>query len=503
MKKIIIFLAVLALASCNKALNDIQQPDVNPDTGIQANEIWYTSADAKPLEVNDAQICNAALVGNRYDGDHGTLTFDGPVTSISDNAFRGCANLESVTLPPVVREVGKNAFKGCTGMKFINIDSEDMVPNADDSSFETGGLTFIRVPYKKFFQYKDQWKAASKNLMVGKGYEDIDRARWTEFLPESMPLGLLTVPAAHDAATYFASYELLSATWLKDQAYDYATMWNHGARMFDLRIGYSGEGKYFNEGCYFYHSEGSLAEVIDCKLNRYDYDIKWHFPDYSLLDNSFMILEVQGDYFYDTTKKLEAFQYLMRLLIEKYGADCFISYNPSLTIGELKGKIMMFVTNSEFTAEYEHIEGVKQVPINFRGDSSEWSQGWIECYVEGKSTGKSYTIMRENHWEVSNGDEKIEWVINVLKAKTPDLLVLGLNATDGTKQSWPISSVVNKKMVDFLTNDASWEAFRRPLGLVYMDFIGEETYEDFHKYDFAGESLARELVLHNFKDYIY
>lgn len=500
MKKIIIFLAVLALASCNKALNDIQQPDVNTDTRIQANEIWYTSADPKPLEVNDAQICNAALVGNRYDGDHGTLIFDGPVTSICDNAFRGCANLESVTLPPVVREVGKNAFKGCTGMKFINIDSEDMVPVADDNSFETGALTFIRVPYKKFFQYKDQWKAASKNLMVGKGYEDIDRSRWTEYLPESMPLGLLTVPAAHDAATYFASFGTDLTHWLKDQAYDYATMWDHGARMFDLRLGYNGKGDEFYEGCYFYHGDSKKATWINCQMNRYDDDISLHFPDRTSLDNSFMILEAQAECFWeaDNDKKINAFEVLMRNLIEKYGAERFISYNPSLTLGELKGKIMMFVTSSEFTANYEHIGHVKQVPINFRGD------GWIECYVDGKTTGKSYSIMFENHWEVYDADEKTNWVIKALKTITPDLLVLNLNATTTYVlqygQSWPISSVLNRKMVDFLTNDASWAAFRRPLGLVYMDFIGKENFDD---YDFAGESLAKQLVLHNFKDYIF
>lgn len=40
---------------------------------------------------------------------------------IGENAFSGCQNLESITIPNSVTKIGRDAFKGCNGLRNVNI----------------------------------------------------------------------------------------------------------------------------------------------------------------------------------------------------------------------------------------------------------------------------------------------------------------------------------------------------------------------------------------------
>ena len=54
-----------------------------------------------------------------------TLTIKGTkLTSIGDNAFKGCSALTKVTLPKNVKTVGKNAFSNCKKLKTITVKSK-------------------------------------------------------------------------------------------------------------------------------------------------------------------------------------------------------------------------------------------------------------------------------------------------------------------------------------------------------------------------------------------
>ena len=57
-----------------------------------------------------------------------------PVTGIGEDAFRGCTNLTSVTIPSSVTSIGKGAFLDCTGL--INITIGSGVKNIGVNAFD-------------------------------------------------------------------------------------------------------------------------------------------------------------------------------------------------------------------------------------------------------------------------------------------------------------------------------------------------------------------------------
>lgn len=68
-----------------------------------------------------------------------------PVTAIGKNAFAGCTELETVTLPASVKIIGNSAFKDCSGLVSISIPAG--VDTIGNYAFENcTGLTEISIP---------------------------------------------------------------------------------------------------------------------------------------------------------------------------------------------------------------------------------------------------------------------------------------------------------------------------------------------------------------------
>ena len=88
------------------------------------------------------RVKNGALI-NCYNT---VSTFEIPsdVTSISDNAFCGCTELEKVIIPDGVTEIGEKAFSGCTGLTEIVI--PDSVTMIRSSAFaDCSSLTSVTI----------------------------------------------------------------------------------------------------------------------------------------------------------------------------------------------------------------------------------------------------------------------------------------------------------------------------------------------------------------------
>ena len=67
----------------------------------------------KTVEGSHIEIPSNVIIPTRY--------MDGDVIAIADEAFKGCTDLISITLPQNTIRIGEDAFNGCTGLTFIDI----------------------------------------------------------------------------------------------------------------------------------------------------------------------------------------------------------------------------------------------------------------------------------------------------------------------------------------------------------------------------------------------
>ena len=74
-----------------------------------------------------------------------SITIPDSVTSIDNDAFRGCTSLTSITIPNSVTSIGDGAFRCCSSLTSINI--PDGVTSIGSSAFEgCSSLTSINIP---------------------------------------------------------------------------------------------------------------------------------------------------------------------------------------------------------------------------------------------------------------------------------------------------------------------------------------------------------------------
>ena len=71
------------------------------------NEIWYTSTYDEIVEffVNESSPSNVNVVSNTYQDGKGVIVFDGPLTTLGQQAFHGKANLSSIQLPSSLKTI--------------------------------------------------------------------------------------------------------------------------------------------------------------------------------------------------------------------------------------------------------------------------------------------------------------------------------------------------------------------------------------------------------------
>lgn len=84
------------------------------------------------------------------------------IESIGDNAFKGCTNLKTITIPEGVKEIGDSVFEGCTMLNNVSIGSE--VTEIGDNAFANcSSLTKVIIPAKVTKIKKNAFKN-NKNL---------------------------------------------------------------------------------------------------------------------------------------------------------------------------------------------------------------------------------------------------------------------------------------------------------------------------------------------------
>lgn len=85
------------------------------------NVIYYTSTDGSVVTPDETDVFGADILSNTYDNGIGSITFNGDVKSIGEDAFNGCTTLASIIIPHTVTSIGINAFDGCEALTSITV----------------------------------------------------------------------------------------------------------------------------------------------------------------------------------------------------------------------------------------------------------------------------------------------------------------------------------------------------------------------------------------------
>ena len=112
---------------------------------VEGMQITYTSTDGNIVTPYKTDAFGATIVSNTYENGVGTITFDGPITSIGDYAFYECSALTSITIPSSVKSIGDLAFVNCSSLPFVTIPNS--VTSIGQSAFHgCSSLTYITIP---------------------------------------------------------------------------------------------------------------------------------------------------------------------------------------------------------------------------------------------------------------------------------------------------------------------------------------------------------------------
>lgn len=316
-----------------------------------------------------------------------------------------------------------------------------------------------------------------------------DLKQWVSKLPESTKLTDLTIPGTHDAATY--SYDGMFVPQVKDQHYDYSYNFDWGCRAYDLRIGCDNhDSGSFYDRCKFFH--GDYAYVSS--LNAINDDVPNHFPTVDQMQNEFLIFVVKEDYHTDESKLAE-FEVLMTELIKLYGSDRFIKYSPELTVGDMKGKILMFVRDEEMTGNYSSIRGTAQVPVNYITSYPDNDKTSIKVYDNAQLVA-TYDAYCQDTYENVEWKEKIGVIESALNNRYNNgdhsIFFNNFNCiNDSSKSGQDNSGHINSSISKKLNESPLSDCYNQSIGICFTDNYAWAVY--------SGTTIALSLVQHNFR----
>lgn len=336
-------------------------------------------------------------------------------------------------------------------------------------------------------------------------------AHWVSTLDENTRLCDLSIPEAHDAATWSVSELNLLGGYYKDQKFDEKTLFSMGVRAFDMRFNVES----------FNHGPIVLSQIKD--------EINEHFPSKEDLKGEFMVLFFQFENSIreaSDENKVLGFQRFIDNLVDKYGDTTFIQFRKDLTVKDVRGKIILVATGNDYNP---HMLTHNKVPV---ATQKTGTKVYKETYSDGRLIGydkNGFTLweptaqfFEQNNFDASRkdkkkaikiglegdgtgkfegwfnflkrSDENKECVFHKAQISSYDMIDNGGDICADGKESRgrgksPHRFIgCNHYTYNLLKN------YDLPYGFVRFDFIGEKVHEF---YDCYGDKLLDRILLNN------
>lgn len=99
-----------------------------------ATEAWYTSWLDKEIIPNiEKPFGTSEIVSNKYENGKGVIALSSAPEEVSDEAFKGLADLKTMSLPEGLKSIGKSAFENCSSISSIML--QDGLKSLGENSF--------------------------------------------------------------------------------------------------------------------------------------------------------------------------------------------------------------------------------------------------------------------------------------------------------------------------------------------------------------------------------
>ncbi len=309
--------------------------------------------------------------------------------------------------------------------------------------------------------------SALVNILNNKETEssEIDYTGWMSRLDDNMFLSRLSIPGSHNACT---SGQSGSAHC---QTYTLSEQLSKGVRMFDLRPRWDGSTMYIYHGMTktsvkFNDAMSDLCSFLDNHPNEFLFVIMRHEDDNA------------------TTAQKNAWPEQMYNCLNAK-RDYIIDYSPTLTVKEMRGKILVMSRN-------EYSNGPIGAYLQGGGDNSVYDRT-----IVGTSDAKM-SITTQDMYDVAGSgelDNKVDSIKSLLNRSIGEKkYCLYFNHTSGYSKKIGIISTsagvqecaktCNKAMIDYMQGKCG------PMGFIMMDFACDNTY--------YGQDLVDLIIRNNY-----
>lgn len=315
---------------------------------------------------------------------------------------------------------------------------------------------------------------------------------WMQYLPDEAYVANLSIPGAHDAAT---GHDVGMASFSQTQDLKFGDQWSLGVRAFDLRPIIKDDYLNINHG-------------IAATNLRFD-DALYQLRD-SLIEHptEFAVLHILYANGYEDAK-----ENYKTMLLELVGRDdlkdYFVDFKPDLTVGEMRGKILMISRDTYDTRPIGgffrnwcgYIDWNAQTNVKISGSTGVLAtchvQDLAETHKDGELDKKMEAIKTmlnysTKHYATLPGS--IVWSFNFASAYSKTG-IFGISSSDGYRDN---AVHTHATILDYLADENNTAG---PTGIILADFVGvdEGTGFDKNTYQTRGAELVKAIIENNWR----